>query len=397
MSNTTIAVLGAGPIGVETALYALQHGFDVDLYERERPGAHLAKWAHVRFFSPWSMNRSPWGAQTLREHGHELADADAFPTAREYLDRYLLPLTATPQLAKSLHEGCEVVSVARRQALKGDLIGDAKRADSPFVLLVEDADGERYAQADIVIDTTGVYAQPNHLGPGGLPALGERAAEALIERHIPDALGADRPIYEDKTTLLVGGGYSAVTSAHLLADLHAEAPDTKVVWLLLDDTPPYAPMDDDPLPERHALAEFGNRAAGGLVDGIEPVVGHLERLDKAGAGLRAHIAHNGAARHIDVDRVVANVGYKPDVSLYRELQIHQCYASEGPMNLAAYLLSQQGGSGDCLAQTAGGFDTLVSPEPNFYILGAKSYGRNSDFLLKLGYDQIEAVVTAVIE
>ena len=35
---------------------------------------------------------------------------------------------------------------------------------------------------------------------------------------------------------------------------------------------------------------------------------------------------------------------------------------------------------------------LVSPEPRFYVLGAKSYGRNSAFLLKLGHAQVEAVV-----
>jgi hypothetical protein len=90
-----------------------------------------------------------------------------------------------------------------------------------------------------------------------------------------------------------------------------------------------------------------------------------------------------------VDLVVANVGFHPDVGLYRELQVHQCYASEGPMKLAAALLGASGGGGDCLAQTSMGADTLKSPEPDFYILGSKSYGRNSAFLIKLGLEQIE--------
>ena len=58
------------------------------------------------------------------------------------------------------------------------------------------------------------------------------------------------------------------------------------------------------------------------------------------------------------------------------------------MKLAASLV----GGGDCLAQQAGGDDTLLSPEPGVFILGMKSYGRSSSFLLRLGHQQVEAVI-----
>jgi hypothetical protein len=35
--------------------------------------------------------------------------------------------------------------------------------------------------------------------------------------------------------------------------------------------------------------------------------------------------------------------------------------------------------------------TLQTPEPNFFILGAKSYGRNSNFLLRAGFEQVHEV------
>ena len=38
--------------------------------------------------------------------------------------------------------------------------------------------------------------------------------------------------------------------------------------------------------------------------------------------------------------------------------------------------------GDCLAQKSAGDDTLLSPEPGLFILGMKSYGRGSAFLLR---------------
>ena len=391
-NDTTIAILGAGPIGLEAALYAARAGYDVEVYEKDEPGAHVLRWGHVEFFSPWSMNRSEWGADSLRAAGVELADDDAFPSGREYVERYLHPLTRHDVLRGSIHRHTEVLGVSRKHALKGEFIGDDRRADGPFLLKLRDPNGERFVTADIVIDTTGVYEQPRALGPGGLTAIGEDEAEQIIERWIPDPSGADRALYANKRTLLVGAGYSAVTSAKLLEELHRGAPDTRVMWLMREDTPPFRPNDDDPLPQRAALAEFGNQAALGNVDAIRPVHGHLWKIQRADGGVRVEVRHGTEHEHFMVDRVVGNTGYKPDVELYRELQVHQCYASEGPMNLAAYLLSQAGeASGDCLQQTAGGFDTLVSPEPNFFMLGAKSYGRNSDFLLKLGYEQIETV------
>ena len=39
--------------------------------------------------------------------------------------------------------------------------------------------------------------------------------------------------------------------------------------------------------------------------------------------------------------------------------------------------------------------TLRNPEPNFYILGAKSYGRNSNFLLRTGFEQVREVFTLI--
>jgi hypothetical protein len=63
------------------------------------------------------------------------------------------------------------------------------------------------------------------------------------------------------------------------------------------------------------------------------------------------------------------------------------------MNLAAALLGSA--SGDCLAQPAASADVLANPEPGFYILGAKSYGRNSNFLIRTGHRQIATVLAAL--
>ena len=59
------------------------------------------------------------------------------------------------------------------------------------------------------------------------------------------------------------------------------------------------------------------------------------------------------------------------------------------MKLAAQLMSAAGGgSSDCLAQTSGGAESLLTPEQGFLCLGMKSYGRSSKFLLKIGNEQV---------
>jgi hypothetical protein len=63
------------------------------------------------------------------------------------------------------------------------------------------------------------------------------------------------------------------------------------------------------------------------------------------------------------------------------------------MKLAAALLGSA--SGDCLDQTPHGPQSLLNPEPDFYILGAKSYGRNSSFLISIGLQQIRDLFTII--
>lgn len=98
---------------------------------------------------------------------------------------------------------------------------------------------------------------------------------------------------------------------------------------------------------------------------------------------------NGIANDIAVDRILGLNGGVGDFTLHRQLQVHECYATAAPMKLAAALLGAEGG--DCLAQESHGAETLVSPEPGFFLLGAKSYGRNSQFLLRIGWDQVDDV------
>jgi hypothetical protein len=83
------------------------------------------------------------------------------------------------------------------------------------------------------------------------------------------------------------------------------------------------------------------------------------------------------------------------VALYGELHVHACYVTDGPMKLAASLMKNP--SADCLDQASPGPEVLATAEPSFYVLGAKSYGRNSNFLFSVGLQQIRDIFTVIGE
>ena len=193
-----IAVLGAGPIGLEAALYARYLGYDVDIYERGRVAEHMLQWGHVRLFTPFGANSSPLGAAAIKnqDEASKQPNADELLTGREMAERYYIPLSNSDLLVDHLHLRTEVLAIGRGELLKGDMAGEG-RAFAEFRLLVRDAGsadvaGRRIASADVVIDATGTFSGHNWLGEGGIPAIGELIAAPHIDYGMPDILGHDR-------------------------------------------------------------------------------------------------------------------------------------------------------------------------------------------------------------
>jgi len=399
MSKSTprLAILGAGPVGLEAGLYAKKLDLPFTIYERGRIGEHLLRWGHVKLFSPFGMNTTALGRTAIKSArpGHEFPPDDACITGREHVAAYLVPLAETIQ-ANVVTETV-VLKLGRRGLLKSDAPGDATRAKKPFRLLVRDKTRERIEDADVVLDCTGSYAQHRWLGDGGIPAVGELQAEPQIAYGLEDITGDRKHLYANKTTLVVGSGYSAATTVCNLAQIAPESQSTWGIWLARG--PASAPLKripGDPLKERDRLAVRANNLATRDDDNIEFHAGMVvEAVEHQGQdkGFKVTARGSDTTRTWEVERVIANVGYTPDTNLYRELQVHECYASLGPMKLAAALLGTAGQ--DCLKQTSHGPDTLRTTEPNFYILGAKSYGRNSNFLMRLGFEQVREVFTLI--
>src|SRR5439155_4477577 len=111
-----IAVLGAGPIGLEAALYARSLNLTVTIYERGRVGEHLQHWGHIRLFSPFGMNATPLGRAAIHADSpkHNFPNDTDCTTAREHLTAYLEPLVKTGLLIGCMRTDTLVGYIARR-------------------------------------------------------------------------------------------------------------------------------------------------------------------------------------------------------------------------------------------------------------------------------------------
>jgi thioredoxin reductase len=396
-----IAILGAGPIGLEAALYAATLKFPFTVYERGAVGDHLRRWGHVRLFTPFGMNVTGLGKALVQESSPRRdfpADQDVL-TGREHLAAYLEPLANSPLLKDHIRSDTRVLQVGRRGLLKEEGTGDPKRALQPFRLLIAAGGKEQFEEADVVLDCTGVYGQPRWLGDGGIPAIGEQSARQFIPSGLEDVTGDKRATYADKTTLVIGGGPCAASTVCSVASLADNHPNTWVIWLGRGSgSQPLRRWMNDPLKERDALAARANalatRADGAVeyhpqttIDGIE------SSGPEAGFKVRARCA--GQIRTWEADRLIANVGYSPDITLFRELQVNTCPITLASFGLAPHLLKHA--SADTLALPPIPPAALRNPEPNFFVLGAKSFGRLSPFFLRIGFDQVRDVFAILME
>jgi hypothetical protein len=270
------------------------------------------------------------------------------------------------------------------------------RAQARFSILLETPQGERRSEADAVIDVTGTYGQPRWLGTGGLPALGESVLRKQLQYHLPDIAGADRAGFADRHTVVIGSGYSAATAVVALVELSQDHPRTRVTWLTRAVGDPLPEIADDPLSARRELRASANAVASGAAGAVDRRGGGTVQqiVGLPGGGYELHLQGTTDERLV-ADQVLALVGYRPDTRLFSELQVHLCYASEGPMALAAALAAHD--SHDCLRQPEMGSDCLQTSEPHFYLLGSKSYGRNSQFLLKQGFAQIRQLFALIAD
>jgi hypothetical protein len=384
-----VAVIGAGPVGLAAAAHLLARGETAIIFEAgSTVGASMLQWGHVRLFSPWQYTVDAAAGSLLEASGWRSPDPETYPTGRDIVEQYLTPLAALPQIRPHLRLHTRVVSVSRKGFDKMKTIG---REHAPFLVTVRSADGrEERILAKAVIDASGTYRSPNPLGASGVPAVGETALADRIYYGIPAVLGSHRERYAGRRVLVVGSGHSAFNAILDLVTLANEAPGTTVLWAVRRASVGhlFGGGENDLLPAR---GELGLRVRR-LVEGgrLQLVTGFsTTALRASGNGIMV-VGEDQVLP--PVDEIIATTGFRPDLSFLSEVRLGLDPGVEAPVALAPLI---DPNFHSCGTVRPHGVEELSHPEPGFYMVGMKSYGRAPTFLMLTGYEQVRSVAAAI--
>jgi len=193
-------------------------------------GENILKWGHVRLFSPWEYNIDKVAETFLREAQIPIPKKEYVPYGREIITDYLKPLSNLRAIKENIHLNSKVIAIGRNGL---DKMKNGGREELAFSIQVIENNKFVIYEAKAIIDASGTWQNPNPLGSGGIFALDEIENGNQIHYGMPNINETDMMgKYANKTTLVVGGGHSAVGSILALNTLKEKFPNTKIHWIL---------------------------------------------------------------------------------------------------------------------------------------------------------------------
>lgn len=389
-----LIIIGAGPIGIEAAIYAKKLGVEPLVLESSATLAPtLVALGDITFYPEANLIMTPLGLEWVTE-----ALSLEHLTAKTYRDAYLKPLVAKSGLRIEFNSRVEAIS---KPGISTEELTVSLRKAVPFKLQVSNGQASQYLFAEHVIDASGVYQAPLPLGDSRVVVKGEADFCLGIDYHLVD-FAAKFEQYNGKTTLLFGDGYLAQTNlTGFIALKERWSPDTRLICIREQAGKPFYTND---FASFGAPSFFLMEAAiiedPLLVDKISfmdhtRVVEIDYASDKPSLNWVLSLCRGKELVTLKADHVISNYGFQADSGFWQDLHIEQSYITGGPAAYANSLLSR-------LALDVGAIKAmpacaLKNPEPNFYIIGAKSYGSKRGFISRIGLGQIVALFQLIAE
>lgn len=394
-----LAVIGAGPIGLEAALYARFLGYDLAVFERGQVADRLRSRRHLPALQPFERLCSPLGVAALSAQTESFRPLPAqhVPTVGEWLDIYLLPLAASDLLADHIHESTEVLAVGRAGFLRGEMVDDPERGDYAFRVLVRDGQGvERIEEFDGILDASGAGCAA-YCGESGIPAIGELAARRNAVAQLlltpPDFAAEDAARFQSKRIVIVGETIDAALALGGALQFAERFPGTKVTWItrrVVEANGPGPIADPDPNAGDDVLAVIRQANAHACnprdFDFLPGTAIHAlgkplnQSADNDSPWQLMLIGQHAGMR--ECDWLLAHTGEQVDDRLSSELNVRRCPATGRIID-------------DALDATLGHQTNALNPattrrwtEPHYHVLGAKRVGRRIGWSFWRGLEDI---------
>jgi thioredoxin reductase len=387
-----VAIIGSGPVGLAAAAHLITRNQPFLLFETgSTVAANVLSWKHIRVFSPWRYNIDKAARQLLEQTSWQSPDNEGLPSGQELYDQYFKPLSELPAFEGRILLNTRVLSVGRKNMDKMKTRG---REQAPFIVQVLRNGGVVSYQVKAIIDASGTWNAPNPIGSGGLYALGEVENRDRIFYGIPDILNDHLDRFKNKSVLVVGSGHSAINAILELDNVKNTYPDTQIHWVLrknkIEDV--YGGQENDQLEARGAL---GIRIERLVTDQrisiytpfqIQQIARKESKLVIIGEQYGRKLALPG------IDEIISNTGSRPDFSFLREVRLSIDPSLESVAEIAELI---DPNIHSCGTVRPHGEKELRHPDKDFYIAGAKSYGRAPTFLMATGYEQVRSIVAAI--
>ena len=398
MKPKTVAIIGAGPVGLAAGAHALERGLIPTIFEQGSEVGHAVRqWQHVKMFSPWEFNIDAASEKLLKDAGWERPADDELPTGGELVERYVEPLGTKTTLKQYIKLSAKVNAISR---VGFDKLKTEGRDEAKFEIRYTQDGKQQVALVDAVIDISGTWSTPNPAGSNGLPAFGEPEASQHISYVMPDVLGVKRDQFANKRVAVLGGGHSAVGSILDLITLKEEAPDTDITWLVRgeDTQRSFGGGENDQIAARGALGtKFQHLVESGKIR-IESGF-YLTEIDQQSNGLKISSCkkvegqQEQECKFVIADELIVSTGFRPDYSFASELRLELDPATECPPILAPLI---DPNVHSCGTVRPHGARELAQPESGYYIAGMKSYGRAPTFLMITGYEQVRSIIADIV-
>ena len=141
----TVAIIGAGPVGLAAAAHVLERGLQPIVLEAgDSVGHAVRQWGHVQLFSPWEYNVDKAAERLLAATGWNSPEPDQYPTGAELVERYLEPLAAKHRAqADHIHTSSRVTDISR---VGFDKLKTKGREAAPFEIRYQNGQGPEVVQ-----------------------------------------------------------------------------------------------------------------------------------------------------------------------------------------------------------------------------------------------------------
>ena len=318
----TIAIIGAGPVGLAAAAHALERGLKPVVFEAGPAAGHaISQWGHVRMFSPWEYNIDTASARLLATVGWNSPDPEVYPTGGDLVAAYIAPLATRTALAKHIKTNAEVRAISR--------VGfDKLKTEGPRECTVRDPLSQRQGTRDVARGRR--HRRVRHMGRVRIqPALEACPPSARLSTHrgsptaCPTCSGRERARYAGKTVAVLGAGHSAVGTLIDLAALERQRrprPKSSGCCAVTDPRNHSAAAPTTSLPRAANSARYLRGSCAAAHAGRN----RFQRdASRASGWAPAHRRRLGAAAAVMsiADELIVATGFRPDMSIPRELRL----------------------------------------------------------------------------